>query len=294
MSSSSSVTAPTPQVVTNDHINQHVSKVAESLTIENRKIKLQLDEMLAEKKKLDDERLLFESERKQLDEKYKVINNQVERIKNEKRAHLKNVIDTDINPYLESIMKNNSDDVRLNESINLFKNSVNRDMDSGAFMDVEKESELRVIHAMASAGQVTSSKLDEIFQARKEWEVKMTKLKEEKDLQEKQMKEITDDKEKAIMELKRELEMIKSQKDKIQNTIKNVDSHFPGETPTPVDEEKFNTAVTSTTVMPVISAVASATPSGYNSIYAIQKKEWRHMYSGGAENVMGRLNNNTY
>jgi septal ring factor EnvC (AmiA/AmiB activator) len=167
-------------------------------------------------------------------------------------------------------------------SIDSFRTKTENDLQTGEFLKDEKEQQLMLVHAMASAGQVTSSKLDEIFQSRKDWEKKMEDLKAEKEEQEKKYSTVTQEKEKEIEELKKQLELIK-------NNIKNVDSHFES---TCKDEAVEGNVTNNAVAQPMVSAVASGSneSEGYSSLYSIKPINWRSKYSN-AEEIMGKLHN---
>ena len=262
-------------------VQQHLAKVSEALAQENRQMKLKMEEMEAMNKKAEEERNAFTLEKQQMEQKYKEINSHIEKIRAEKKQHLEGVVNNEIKPYLNQLVQSNTKDDKLAKSVEMFNRTMEQDLDSGAFMNDVKESNIRLVHAMASAGQMTSSKLDEIFQARKEWEAKMTILKQEKEEQEQKVKQVTDEKEKAISDLQKELSAIRS-------NINNVEGHFKTNAPVvPEESIRINEQPQS------ISATASKEQSGYDSLYSIKPISWRNKYSQ-AENVMTKLSQSNY
>lgn len=271
---------------TNPQVQQHLSQVSESLTKENRLLMMKLEEMEKRQEELEKEhqemdkaRLAMEEEKKSLEDKFNEANKLAERVKAEKRTQLETVIQNEINPYLEKLAESNKENPRLLASIDNFKKMTEDDLQTGDFLDDKKENNLMLVHAMASAGQVTSSKLDEIFQARKDWENKMEEIKNEKTKLEQTYQETTE-------EQKKEIEKLKKQLEDANNNIKNVDSHFDQDSKKNVMEENRPENVLEST--PAITAIASNDNStGYNSLYKIQPINWRSKYAN-AEEAMRR------
>lgn len=259
----------------NPQIQQHMSKISESLNKENRMLQLKLEElerekqaMADERKRVEEERLRIEQEKKSLEDRYNEASQHIEKMKREKRAEFEHVLQNDINPYLDKLAESNKENPKLLNSINHFKGEIQNDLQTGDFLKDEKENNFLLVHAMASAGQVTSSKLDEIFQARKDWENKMELLKKEKEQKESELSSMNEEKEKMIEQLKKELETVK-------NNIKNVDGHFDQEVKDQIMMDQVSSSSSSSSTMeentPMITATASNNRNrGYNSLYQIK------------------------
>lgn len=280
----------------NPQIQQHMSKITESLNKENRMLQLKLEEMEKERKAIEEERKRVEEEKarmendlKSYEQRFQEANLHIEKMKREKRAEFEHVLQNDINPYLEKLAESNKENPKLLQSINHFKGEIQNDLQTGDFLKDEKENNFLLVHAMASAGQVTSSKLDEIFQARKDWEAKMEQLRQEKEAKEKEWTTANEEKEKMIEQLKKELETVKT-------NIKNVDGHFSAEAKDQVMEDAQVQQPSLEQHQPqMITATASRTPTrGYSSLYAIKPVTNWYSNLGNAEANMLHLKETPY
>lgn len=193
---------------------QQLHKMTEAMGADLRALKERLDRELAEKDALVKQR---EAEQKEME----TLRSHMNQVKEEKKRHFAGMIQTDVKPFLENLRKNGENDERFTNSLDRFEENLNKGLND-AFMDQDSMATLQTIRAAASANQVTSSKLEELFQSQKQWEEKFGSLqKENEELLAKTA--AAAEKEKMVEELKKELAELKAVQEK---TVANVESHF--------------------------------------------------------------------
>lgn len=239
-------------------------KMTEVLGADLRSMKEELDRERQEKQRIIDEQ-------KAREEEFTRMQNHLNVVKEEKKQYYSNVIDTKVKPYLDDLRKQSDGDARLGDSLTDFQQQLDIGLDN-AFMDPRQLATLQVaVAASADAeaakakDQVTSSKLEELFQSQKQWEEKFQTLQKEKDELEKVKTDTQKDmedanviKEKMVEDLKKELAELKAKHD---TTLTNAEGHFEKEADVPMtDVSAPMTGVTAPTpVIPSIPAPATTT-----------------------------------
>lgn len=248
-----------------------------------------------EKERKEKERIL--SETKVRDEEFARMQQHLNTVKEEKRQYYSGMINDKVKPFLDDLRKQSQDDSRMSTSINLFQDELSSGLDN-AFMDPKQLATLQVAVAASAANQVTSSKLEELFQSQKQWEEKYGLLQKEKEALQvakeeaaKTLSESNDTKEKMVEALKKELEELKAKHEK---SINNVEGHFEGDTKmedvkdtpsAPAPAAGATTAAVTAPVAgaaPVTSQTVAATASdsnfygGFNTLFDFAPREsWR-------------------
>lgn len=237
-----------------------LKKMSETLSTDLRRIKEQLDKELKEKEvmKKENEARIAEMEK---------LRSQVNAVKEEKKQTFSGIIEKDIKPYLESLRKSGESDSRFTSSVDVFEESLNKGLDD-AFMSPESMAQLQVVRAAASANQVTSSRLEELFQSQKEWETKFqalqdekAKLEEQTTISAKELEEQNAAKEKVLEELKKELAELKAVHEKSKTNINNVEAHFKENEQVAKDTSNPIDQTTSSEVAPPVAQTVAATAS---------------------------------
>lgn len=197
-------------------------KMTEVLGADLRSMKEQLEKERAEKQRIIDEQKAKEAEFAKMQE-------HLELVKKEKKQYYSGMIDNKVKPYLEGLREQSKNDPRMNDSLNLFQEQLNSGLEN-AFMDPQQLATLQVAVAASAANQVTSSKLEEMFQTQKQWEEKFNALQKEKEEIEKargdtakQLEESNTLKEKMVEDLKKELAELKAKHEK---SLNNAEGHF--------------------------------------------------------------------
>lgn len=232
---------------------------------------------------------------KERDDEYNRMERHLNTVKEEKKQYYSNVIDNKVKPYLEGLRRQSDGDARLGDSLSQFQQQLDVGLNN-AFMDPSQLATLQVaVAASADAeaakakNQITSSKLEELFQSQKQWEEKFQTLQKEKDDLEqvktnnhKEMEDSNATKEKMVEELKKELEELKAKHD---STLTNAEGHFNKEA-----DVAMTDVVTTTTngarvpnVVPMINhATVAATASdihyhgGFSTLFDFTPREsWR-------------------
>jgi DNA repair exonuclease SbcCD ATPase subunit len=234
-------------------------KMTEVLGADLRSMKEQLEKERQEKQRIIEEQKAREAEFTKMQE-------HLNRVKEEKKQYYSGMIDSKVKPFLEDLRKQSHNDSRMSDSLSRFENQLNQGLDN-AFMDPDQLATLQVAVAASAANQVTSSKLEELFQSQKQWEEKFGALQKEKEELEKaqsdakkQLEEANSLKEKMVEDLKRELEELKAKHEK---SINNAESHFEeGVEPKMTDAVPPAAATTpAATAAPVPSMPAPAIPA---------------------------------
>lgn len=182
-----------------------------------------------------------EDEFRSREEAYQRMQSQVDAIKEEKKKQFEGIIQKEVRPYLEQLRKSAPDNTQFSTSIDTFESQLSKGLDN-AFMDKESMATLQTIHAAASANQVTSSKLEEVFQNHKTLQTRVEaaeKAKEDIDLL---LKKTQEEKDKEIEELKKTLDELHKKHTEAAANINNAKAHFPME-----DEVENNTATVAAT-----------------------------------------------
>lgn len=199
-----------------------LEKMTEVLGADLRNIKEELKREREEK-----ERIVREQQAKEAE--YKKMQEQMNGVIAEKKEYYSNVINNNVKPFLEDLKKQSENDSRLSSSMSIFERDLNKGLED-AFMDPSQLATLQVAVAASAANQVTSSKLEKLFQTQKQWEEKYTALQEEKEKLLKEQNESKKEwdsangvKDKMVEELKKELSEIKA---KYEKSINNADGHF--------------------------------------------------------------------
>lgn len=251
-------------------------KMTEVLGADLRSMKEQLEAERAEKQRILDEQ-------KAREEEFAKMQEHMNMVKEEKKQYYSGLIDEKVKPYFEDLKKQSENDSRMTESLNRFQTQLDTGLEN-AFMDPDQLATLQVAVAASAANQVTSSKLEELFQTQKQWEEKFGALQKEKEELEtaqteakKQLEESNTLKEKMVEDLKKELAELKAKHEK---SINNAEGHFeegtdakmedaekkPVETTTEVTQESAPAAPAPAVpaVTPAAQATVEATASSGN------------------------------
>lgn len=272
----------------NAQFQQHMTKQLESATKENRILQLKLEELEKERQALEEQRKLQEDEKQKVLEERQALEQRLneasalaENFKQKERLNVEQALNTNITPYLDRIAESNKDNTELIQSINKFKEKTAHDLETGDFIRDDRKDNLMVISAMASAAQVTSSELDKIFQARKEWEKQMEALKTEKEELNSKFNVETEENKKIIEQLRKELEAARSD-------IKNTATHFEESEKVTPQETPADPAPVPMETTPAISAVASNdSAKGYKSLYQVGRiNGWATMASRDTNSML--------
>lgn len=256
---------------------QQLHQMTEVLGADLRSMKSQLESERAEKQRLIDEAAAREQEFKQMQDNMNAV-------KEEKRQHFEGMIKSSVDPFLADLRKSGENDARFTESVDRFRQNLNKGLD-GAFMDKNDMAAFQTIRAAASANQVTSSRLEELFQSQKQWEEKFNELETEKKALEaassdavKAASEGEALKDKMLADLKKELSELKAIHEK---NVNNVEAHFEGgTTPTaPVPEVPEVPAMPAADAPPVAVAATASSDHYYNGFETLfdfkPRNNWR-------------------
>lgn len=199
-----------------------LQKMTEVLGNDLRSIKEELDRERKEKQRIMEEQ-------KAKEEEFHRMREHLNAVKEEKKQYYSGMIDQKVKPFLDDLRKQSENDPRVSDSLNLFQEQLNKGLDN-AFMDPQELATLQVAVAASAANQVTSSKLEELFQSQKQWEEKFSSLQKEKEALEaakaEAQKKLEEDgtlKEKMVEDLKKELAELKAKHEK---SLNNVEGHF--------------------------------------------------------------------
>lgn len=168
---------------------------------------------------------------------YKEIEDKYNRAQEAVSKKYTDLVNSQVLPYLHSVKQFEPERA---SDIDRFSNGLQR-MAKDIFGNPENLACLETIRAAASANQVTSSKLEEMFQSQQQWESKLAKLQEEHDrvrAEAERNSELVSDKEKLLAELKAELEQLRT---KAREDVSDPENHF-------------------TAAAPAVTATASAAP----------------------------------
>lgn len=226
-----------------------LQKMTEVLGADLRTIKEELEKERKEKQRILDEQ-------KAKEEEFARMQQHLNAVKEEKKQYYSGMIDQKVKPFLDDLRKQSENDPRVNDSLNLFQEQLNKGLDN-AFMDPQELATLQVAVAASAANQVTSSKLEELFQNQKQWEEKFTALQKEKEEIEaakkeaqKKLEEDSTLKEQIVENLKKELAELKAKHEK---SLNNVEGHFEEDT-------KMEDVKTTADTNPVSSSSDAAIP----------------------------------
>ena len=262
-------------------------KMTEVLGADLRTIKEELEKERKEKQRIIDEQKAREDE-------FNRMQQHLNAVKEEKKQYYSGMIDSKVKPFLDDLRKQSENDPRVNDSLNLFQDQLNKGLDN-AFMDPQELATLQVAVAASAASQVTSSKLEELFQSQKQWEEKFTALQKEKEEIEsakveaqKKMEETSTLKEQMVENLKKELAELKAKHEK---SLNNVEGHFEGEAkmedvkddaPATTSVPASAPAAPENTTAPAVSQTVAATASdrtfygGFNTLFDFTPRQnWR-------------------
>lgn len=261
--------------------NSQLVKMSDALSKDLRAMKEQLDNERREKE------LLIKAQQER-DVELEELRKHMSSIKDEKKKHFSAMIESDVKPFLNTLRESGKEDERFTQCVDKFESNMNAGLED-AFMNEDQMAQLQVLRAAASANQVTSSKLEELFKSQKEWESKFSALQNEKDdiiksrsEMEEELKKANIEKEKLVEDLKRELEELRSTHNKTKENIKNVDSHFHGNSPvTENTEAPATTSAQETSNMETqqtVTATASNTKyyNGFETLFDFAPRtNWR-------------------
>lgn len=270
-------------------------KMTEVMGADLRNIKEELKREREEK-----ERII--KEQKEREEEFNRMQKHLNTVKDEKKQYYSGVIDDKVKPYLEALRKQSDGDARLGDSLNHFQKQLDDGLDN-AFMDPSQLATLQVaVAASADAAaaeaknQVTSSKLEELFQSQKQWEEKFSSLQKEKEEiekvkteTEKKMEESNSVAAKLAEELKKELSELRA---KHESTITNAEGHFDkaadvAMTDAPATDNTTPAVVDTPAHVDTPAPVAvTATASknfygGFDTLFDFTPREWK---SNGRDN----------
>jgi len=268
-----------------------IKKMNDVMSAELRALKNKMAEIEAEAKRVA-------SEKEDLAQKFSKAQESLDVVKEEKKHQFGSVIDKSVKPFIDELRENVAADAMAAKSISLFENHLNDGLQDG-FMDPMSRANYEFA-AVASAAtqryksdlekvtsehQITSSKLEKLFQAEKEWQEKLQAIQAEKEAiaaekenTVKSLEEANALKDKMVADLENELKALGA----IQNkNIANTKSHFdtPAETetsePVPVETETLESAAPTA----VEATASSSSDRGLGSLISFERRtDWRRSY----------------
>lgn len=240
--------APTqvaPQVKNMDPEQLH--KMSEVLGQDLVKARQALEQEREEKEKLA-------REREEMRREFEQMKQQMDMVKDEKRQQYTKMIESKVKPFLEELKtKGEAGDSRLSSSVSRFQDNLNKGLEN-AFMDPDSLATLHVAVAASSANQVTSSKLEELFQSQQQWETKFSDLKKEKTELEAAQTTASAELEARNKELAALAAELAALKEKFSTSVNNTASHF---VPTDTLSSELEAPAPQ-----MVTATASATTAG--------------------------------
>jgi chromosome segregation ATPase len=257
----------TPQQVSDE---AQYRKMSEVLSGKVRTMQEELERERAERARVEEERARaqkeYEEERARVQKEHEEMRAHLDRIKQEKKQEFSHVIAQDVRPFLDGLKKSE----RAAPSIQHFERMLEKGLED-AFMDENSLATLNTIRAAASSNQVTSSKLEEMFQNQKAWEEKLAVLQKEKQEAEERARAQEEEKVRMLEELRKELAELKQAKQAADENIKNVESHFESAPAAPAP-------ATSAPAPPVITATASSSTesTGLGTLFSFEPRtNWK-------------------
>jgi len=261
--------------------------MAEVMSAELRALKSKMAEVEEEAKRVA-------AEKDELFQKYNRAQEDLDVVKEEKKREYDNVIKKDIKPYLDEIRGSVADDPALAESVDLIESKLNASAQEG-IMSRDKLADLQfVVQASANTQRyknqlekandehkITSSKLEKLFQADKEWQERFKAAQETSAAELKKLEEANALKDKMVADLEAELKALGAKK---ETDIADTNSHF--ETPAQQSSSSSSTApVLSEPVQEPESMTVEATASsnsdiGLGSLISFEKRtDWRRNFN---------------
>lgn len=249
---------PTPQYM--DPLQ--VQKMTEALRVDLKALKSELDKERAEKKKIEEtmksQSDVWSKNHAELEE----LRKHMDAVKNEKRQFFTKELDTKVLPYLKDLRAAGEKDSQFTNSLDQFQDKLNNNVQTNALMDNDAMAQFQVIRAAASANQVTTSKLNELFKDQQKHKEEYEALNAEKDKMETEMKEAIAKEKEMIEALKKELSEVKGKYEKADNNIKNTDTHFEK---TENENDSTNTQQQDQEKNPNVVQAAASNSNNYNS-----------------------------
>ena len=264
----------------------HAQKMTEVMSAELRALKSKMAQIEEEAKRVSDEK-------NELLEKYSRAQQDLDVVKEEKKKEYDNVIKKDIKPFLDELRGSATEDPAFAESVDLVESKLNATAQKG-IMSRENLADMQLMVQASAATQrykselekannehkVTSSRLEELFQADKEWQKRFEAAKESNEMELKKLREENELKEKMLADLSAELKALGAKKEK---DIADSNSHF--ETSTETQQSTSSTTappLTEPTAEPMtVEATASSNAdSGLGSLISFKKTtDWRRSFA---------------
>lgn len=270
--------------------NEELHKMTTAMAEDLRAMKTQLDKERAEREQLM-------AQMQERERHTKVLEDTVEKVKDEKKKVYTTIINEDIKPWMDKKREAAKDDDELMQSIEHIDTSLKTGLEN-AFMDNKEKSLLRFVESVASAEKITSSTLAQMLKTEQEWGKKYEDLMKQKEEIEKaageKAKELAESsalKEKMVEDLKKELEELKATAAKAQEQASanpnNVHGHFDekeGEQKqtqqAPMETDAVETSPAATQQPTEVTATASSNALKFDSIFDFRpRRNWRSTFA---------------
>jgi len=201
----------------------------DQLHLMGEKMAVQLRALKADLEKANEDKASVQKSSGEREEYLKVLEENVNRVKEEKKEQYGRLLSEDVMPYLQALhSRAGGDDKKLGDSIKTLEGTLQSGLEN-AFMEPKQEAELRVLHAVASSDRVRSSDLERALRTEQDWGVKyeaLLGLKGESDKAGAASKESAEMQEKIVAALRAELDELKASGRRITENINNVEGHF--------------------------------------------------------------------